>query len=104
MGNVIWKECNLERLISPDEAVERVGDVARLLEITKNEGIRSNEDLGGTMKLATELEITFYDAAYLYATKIRKGTLVTEDKELASKAAHTGVKAITVTQLLGNLP
>ena len=82
--------------------MERVGDVARVLEITISEGIKSSEDLSGAMKLATELGITFYDASYLYAAKIRKGTLVTEDKELASKAADAGVKATTVTQLLGD--
>ena len=100
LGNVIWKECALEDLISPDKAVERVGDIARILEITKNESIRSSEDLRGVMKLATELKITFYDASYLYTAKSKEAILVTEDRELSEKAKHTSIKAITVTQLL----
>jgi len=100
LGNVIWKECAFGDLISPDKAVERVGDIARILEITKNESIRSSEDLRGVMKLATELKITFYDASYLHTAKSKEAILVTEDRELSDKAKHTSIKAITVTQLL----
>lgn len=100
LGNVIWKQCALEDLISPDKAAERVGDIAGILEITKNKSIRSSEDLRGVMKLATELKITFYDASYLYTAKSNEAILVTEDRELSEKAKHASIKAITVTQLL----
>lgn len=100
LGNVIWKECALGGLTTPEKAVKRAGDISEILEITKNERIESSEDLRGVMKLAIELTITFYDASYLYTAKSKKAILVTEDKELDDKAENTGIEAIDVTELL----
>jgi len=104
LGNVIWKECALRGLISPEKAVEKAGDISRILEITKNERIKSSGDIRGVMNLAIELKITFYDASYLYTAKSKKAILITEDRELADKAKHAGIEAIDVTKLLRNQP
>ena len=100
LGNVIWKECTLEELISPEEAVNKAEDMAKILEITKNDKIRSSKDFKGVMKHATRLKLTFYDASYLHVAKSKGLTLVTEDKELSEKAKRINIKAITVSELL----
>lgn len=74
--------------------------MAKILEITKNEKIRSSKDFKGVMKHATGLKLTFYDASYLHVAKSKGLTLVTEDKELSEKAKHINIKAITVSELL----
>ena len=102
LGNVIWKECTLEELISPEEASNRAEDMAKILEILRNEKIESGEDFRGVMKLATGLKLTFYDASYLHLAKSKGLTLVTEDGELSGKAKHINIKAITVSELLRN--
>ncbi|MEM2935623.1 MAG: type II toxin-antitoxin system VapC family toxin [Candidatus Bathyarchaeia archaeon] len=100
LGNVIWKECTVEGLISPEEASNRAEDMAKILEIMGNEEIKSSEDFRGVMKLATGLKLTFYDASYLHLAKSKGLTLVTEDEELSGKAKHINIKAITVSELL----
>jgi len=102
LGNVIWKECALERLISPEEALNRAEDMAKILEITRNERVETSEDFRGAMRLATELRATFYDASYLHIAKIRGLTLVTEDDELGEKAERANIKAIGVSEFLTN--
>lgn len=100
LGNMIWKQCALEGLISPEEATSKAKDMARILRITKSEKIESSEDFAGAMRLATGLKLTFYDASYLHIAKSRGLTLVTEDKELAEKAKHINIKALTTSELL----
>ena len=94
IGNIIWKECVLKRLISPEEAVENAEGIAKILGIMKIEKIDSSEDFMEAMKLATRLKLTFYDASYLYVAKRKGLTLVTEDDELYKKAKENDIKVI----------
>ena len=94
IGNIIWKECVLKRLISPEEAVENAEGIAKILGIMKIEKINSSEDFMEAMKLATRLKLTFYDASYLYVAKRKGLTLVTEDDELYKKAKENDIKVI----------
>jgi predicted nucleic acid-binding protein len=74
--------------------------MAKILEITKDEKIKSSEDFREVMKLATGLKLTFYDASYLHIANSKGLTLVTEDEELSEKARHINIKAMTVSELL----
>ncbi|MCD6368541.1 MAG: type II toxin-antitoxin system VapC family toxin [Thermoproteales archaeon] len=103
LGNIIWKECTLRNLISSEDAASKAEQIARILEIIEQTKIESPQDFKDTMKLATKLKLTFYDASYLQAAKKMKTPLVTEDNELRKKAEKAGVKAITVNQLLNRL-
>ena len=94
IGNIIWKECVLKRLISPEEAVENAEGIAKILGIMKIEKIDSSEDFMEAMKLATQLKLTFYDASYLYVARRKGLTLVTEDDELYKKAKENDIKVI----------
>jgi len=104
LGNVVWKECALNKLISPEEAVNKAKDLAKILEVTKVDKVESSEDFERTMRLATELKLTFYDAVYLYIARSKGLTLITEDKELCSKARRVKIKAIRVDELLREQP
>jgi predicted nucleic acid-binding protein len=99
LGNAIWKDCRLIGSISPEEAADRVEKTARLLEIIEKRRTETPEELRDTMGLATELGITFYDAAYLHHARSHP-PLVTEDRQLMEKGAQVGIEAITVKQLL----
>jgi len=99
LGNLIWKECILKRMISRREALERIEDLVKVLELMYLESL-GNEDMKGAMMLAIDLNLTFYDASYLHIAKSRNMPLITEDKELLEKAKIIGVKAFRVEDYL----
>jgi predicted nucleic acid-binding protein len=100
LGNIIWKECSLERTITPEEAEGRVADLAKILKSMEIARIETGEDLRGVMQLATRTRASFYDASYLYAAKRGRLILVTEDSELQAKARHGGIRALKVAEAL----
>lgn len=100
LGNIIWKECILKGHITPEEAMSRAEEIAKILEIMRVELVESSEGFMEVMQLSTELKITFYDASYLYIAKKNRLTLITEDVELKEKAERMNLTAISVGQLL----
>lgn len=100
LGNLIWKECALRKIISPEEAVNRAEQMARTLEVIELAEIGSAEDFKDVMRLATELKLTFYDASYLHVAKERGLPLATEDEELRDKAERAGFEAVAASELM----
>ena len=100
LGNVIWKEYALKRTTKLKEAINKAGKMARILEVMRVESLASEEDLKNAEKIAAELNLTFYDASYLYAAKRDGLKLVTEDIELLEKAERADVEAITINDML----
>jgi len=103
LGNILWKEYTLRRLIGLEEAVRRAEQIAKILEVIQLENIKSAEEFKEVMKLAAQLDLTFYDASYLYLAKKTGMPLVTEDKELLEKAKNASVKALNVDDFLKTL-
>ena len=103
LGNVIWKEYALRRLINLEEAMRRAEQIAKILEVVQLEDIKSAEDLKEVMRLAGRLDLTFYDASYLNLAKKMGIPLVTEDKELLKKARNISVEALNVDSFLKSL-
>ena len=103
LGNILWKEYTLRRLIGLEEAVRRAEQIAKILEVIQLENIKSAEEFKEVMKLAAQLDLTFYDASYLYLAKKIGMPLVTEDKELLEKAKNASVKALNVDDFLKTL-
>ena len=99
LGNVIWKECVLRNVFSPEDAIANIKKLAEIMSIMKIESLNTKEDVAEVMRLATKLKITFYDSSYLYAAKKLNLTLVTEDMELKSKAEKVGVNAKTTEEI-----
>jgi len=100
LGNIVWKECILKSLITPDEAMSRAEEIAKILAIMRVELVETGEDFMEVMRLSTELKITFYDASYLYMAKKNNLTLITEDVELKGKAKGITLAVISVSQFL----
>jgi len=86
IGNSLWKLASLLKTISLEDAIEIIEVLKDFVE-RKLIVVRFSElDLGGTIKLAVNKELTFYDSAYIIATENLEATLVTEDEELREKA------------------
>ena len=51
LGNILWKEYALRRLIGLEEAVRKAKQIAKILEIIKLENIASAEEFKEVMKL-----------------------------------------------------
>lgn len=99
IGNVVWKESVLFGNISDSEARAIIEYTARIIGQMRVLRVETPEDSSGTMKLATEHGLTYYDAAYAYHATSQP-PLVTEDMQLLKKAGQIGIEAITVSQLL----
>ncbi|MEM2902296.1 MAG: type II toxin-antitoxin system VapC family toxin [Candidatus Bathyarchaeia archaeon] len=100
LGNAIWKEHKIKKLVAVQEAVNKAEGMAKILEILTVEKLESVEEFKSAMELAVKLKLTFYDASYLYKAKSMGLPLITEDRELHEKASDADVKTITVNELL----
>ena len=100
LGNIIWKESVLRKTISTEEAISKAKHLAKLFKIMEIFKIETDMDFGETMKIASKLKLTFYDAAYLYVARKNKLKLVTEDKELKEKAEKINIKTLSVMEII----
>lgn len=96
LGNLIWKR----RILLND--LEK-NEYKRLMEIVKGtlnlmEIIDINCHEVEVAELAENLNLTFYDASYIYIAKNKEIPLVTEDKNIRSKAENH-VRVLTIKDL-----
>lgn len=84
LGNILCKECTVHKRISSEEIEKLVGIVKDVLSLMEVLTINCHEE--EILRIAEDLEITFYDASYIYHAKNKKLPLATEDTELSSKA------------------
>ncbi len=82
IGNALWKEALLQKRIGVEEAFETMVLLDKVLKIMRVVDI-SNNDLA--LKLAYDLQTTFYDASYIVASTENNAKLVTDDMKLARK-------------------
>jgi len=101
LGNVVWKE-NRASSGDPEEAVERVKAITKLLSIMKIHRIDPGE-MAAIAENASRLSLTFYDSAYLTAALTANTTLVTEDTDILRAAQKTGLTASPIEQYLKTL-
>jgi predicted nucleic acid-binding protein len=101
LGNALWRESTLLKRISPQEAKETLNFMYTVLQGMQ---VASLDSESGTLvlELAGELNLTFYDSAYLTEAKKSGKILVTEDKKLAKAAEKIGVKTIPSISLANN--
>ncbi|MDV3243555.1 MAG: type II toxin-antitoxin system VapC family toxin [Nitrososphaerales archaeon] len=86
LGNALWKQRILLKKLGDGELermVRLMSDVLTLMRVLTVEGSE-----GAVMKVATELGVSFYDAAFVYQAKAVGASLVTEDERLAGKSRH----------------
>ncbi len=84
-GNVLWKVHALQGRTTAEEHAELV---SLLADLRRELVVHDLEEIGFevVMKVATETELTFYDAGYVACAEALETTLVTEDSELLAVA------------------
>lgn len=101
LGNILWKIFALQAKATEQEIktlAKIIKQSLNLMEITQITG--SEEEI---LETATQLQITFYDAAYAYNAKIKKLPLITEDLHLLKKITPY-TKAITLSDIKSTKP
>ena len=92
VGNALWKECNLAKRLTVNEAIEVLKFVFSLLDLMEIVPITDGVLGVKTLSNATKLNITYYDAAYLTVTQETGKILVSDDKKLITVSKNIGVK------------
>jgi predicted nucleic acid-binding protein len=98
VGNAIWKESSLTKFLTPKEA-EKLMTTAETVLANINRVTNEAKDFQKILKIAKTEKLSYYDSSYVYSAKEIGLQLVTEDKELRTKARKY-VDAITVSALL----
>lgn len=99
VGNAVWKIYKLIEKTDKTTALEAITQayhLMALMDVIKVEGV---EALAGTMEIAFDKGLSFYDSAYLQSAKKLGLTLVTEDKRLHKRAIDVGVNCINIDDL-----
>ena len=98
VGNAIWKESSLTKFLTPKEA-EKLMTTAETVLANINRVTNEAKDFQKILKIAQTEKLSYYDSSYVYSAKETGLQLVTEDKELRTKARKY-VDAIRVSALL----
>jgi predicted nucleic acid-binding protein len=98
IGNAIWKETVLLKLLTP-EGARTLQTMAQTV-LTRTDCMSPEPDsFEKIIEIARTEKLTFYDASYIYFAKEKMLRLVTEDTELKTKAQKY-VKVQNLTSLL----
>ncbi|OYT50622.1 MAG: DNA-binding protein [Desulfurococcales archaeon ex4484_217_2] len=95
--NAIWKEYKLLGRIDEKTALEYASIVSKVLKAMKKYSIENLEH--EVFKIASENNITIYDASFIYVASRENLVLVSDDKKLRSKALRF-VKTLDSNKLL----
>ena len=92
VGNGLWKESTLSKMVTPHES-EVLAQTAKTI-LAKMEKIACEADgFWEILDLAKKERLTFYDSSYILFAREKGLKLVTEDKELYAKAKkHVAVQ------------
>jgi len=98
VGNAIWKESTLTKFLTPKEA-ERLGTTTQTILAKVNQANREAGDFQKILQIAQTEKLPYYDSRYVYFAKKAALPLVSEDKELRTKARKY-VDVHTIAELL----
>ncbi len=99
IGNAIWKITKLIEKTDKSTAIDALAQAYHLMALMEVIKIEDVEAHIGTMEIAFDEGLNFYDSAYLQSAKKLGLTLVTEDKRLSKRAIDVGVTCIQITDL-----
>ena len=99
-GNGIWKESELLKTLSAEEAIRLAENISLVLSTLEKSTVEAAEFFF-VLNIAKAERTTFYDSSYVYVAKRDKLTLITEDQRL-SKVARKYVKTATVREILSD--
>ena len=84
LGNIVWKDYVLQAKISGQEMKMLAKTIRRTLSIMDVlAAVGSEEEI---LETAVQLNVTFYDASYVYFARTKNLQLISEDKHLTKKA------------------
>ena len=84
-GNIVWKEHNIHKRLGHSEAVELVELLNSVIDKMQKLSLKGMQT--EIFETASKLNITYYDASYIIATRRAGGSLITQDQKLAGKAS-----------------
>lgn len=85
VGNAIWKESTLTKLLTPENA--KVLQKTAKITLTKTDQLSNTADsFEKILEISKTEKLTFYDSSYIHFAKENKLQLITEDKQLKTKA------------------
>ena len=85
VGNAIWKETCLTKFLTKNESEVLRNRVQTVLART-DKILSEASDFQKILDISESEKLSFYDSGYLFAAKEKGLVLVTEDKELRTKA------------------
>ena len=85
VGNAIWKETCLTKFLTKNESEVLRNRVQTVLART-NKILSEASNFQKILDISESEKLSFYDSSYLFAAKEKGLVLVTEDKELRTKA------------------
>ena len=97
VGNALWVEVKRGLIVDWLPVAKAWIEVFRGLRELKV------EDLVDVEELATRLDVTFYDAAYIFTANRMGLVLVSEDEEMRDKASTADVDVASVDELVERL-
>ena len=100
VGNAVWKESTLMKFLTPKEA-ERLGTLAQTVLAKVNRVNSGAEDFQKILDIAKTEKLSYYDSSYVYFAKKAALPLVSEDKQLTTKAGKY-VNVCAVAELLSH--
>jgi predicted nucleic acid-binding protein len=95
LGNALWRECFLLKRISKEEAEKLLRAMFAIVQAMDVALIENDDQASDILKKACDLNITYYDSAYVVQACKTEKTLVTEDKKLAKAAEKSSIKTLT---------
>jgi predicted nucleic acid-binding protein len=98
VGNAIWKENILTKILTQEEA-EKLGTIAQTVLAKINKVPSETEAFQKILEIAQTEKLSYYDSSYVHYAKETDIPLITEDKELRTKARKY-IEIRTVTALL----
>ncbi len=91
--NAVWKACRPRRLISMEEAQEKL----RILELLAEKVVIVEEEtryLREAFRIALETGLTLYDSLYVAQAAAKRATIATSDAKQAEAARQAGVEVL----------
>jgi predicted nucleic acid-binding protein len=82
VGNAVWKEHKLLKRLTADEALKLLEALLAMLKFVR---VVEPSDPVKALILASELNVTFYDASYIVAAAEHSSALVTDDTRLRKR-------------------
>jgi predicted nucleic acid-binding protein len=99
IGNALWRECSLLKRISREDAEKLLRAMFAILQAMDIAFVENDEEATNILAHGCDLNITYYDSAYIEQASKTKKSLVTEDKKLAKAAERMGIKTFTSNSL-----